>query len=206
MVIDKTEALVAIDVNTGKNVKHTSSEATIRETNMQAACEIARQLRLRNMGGIVIIDFIDMKNKNHQKEVLKNLQKNLEQDKAKSKVYPFTKLGLVQLTRQRVEESWEQHYFNDCERCGGTGHILAISIIADQIISKIRNFLISHPKVDFNIKGHSKVINYILDNKRFDSIESNFGIEIGYLKDDSFHPEKYFIVRKDTGNDIFNNK
>ena len=199
IIIEKTEALVAIDVNTGKNVKHQNNEETIFETNLQAAEEIARQLRLRNMGGMVIIDFIDMKNKNHQRDVLRRLQDRLEKDKAKTKIYPFTKLGLVQMTRQRVEEAWEQHFFVDCTHCGGTGRILSIPVISDHLLSKLRLFLASHPKIHLNIRAHSTVIEHLIETNSFDKIEKQFGIEIGYLKDDTCHPEKYIVIRRDTG-------
>ncbi|MCG6536119.1 MAG: Rne/Rng family ribonuclease, partial [Syntrophales bacterium LBB04] len=144
IIIEKTEALVAIDVNTGKNVRNQNNDETILETNLQAAEEIARQLRLRNMGGMVIIDFIDMKNKNHQRDVLRRLQEKLENDKANTKIYPFTQLGLVQMIRQRVEEAWEQHFFIDCTYCGGTGRILSVSVISEHLLSKIRLFLVAN--------------------------------------------------------------
>ncbi len=202
IVIDKAEALVAIDVNTGKNVKHTNSEETILETNLQAAEMIARQLRLRNMGGIVIIDFIDMKSPKDRRAVLKCLYDNLEKDKAKSKIYPFTRLGLIQLTRQRVEESWEQHYFIDCDRCSGTGRILSIPVICDQITSKINRFLSTHVRVDLNIRANEEVVDFLLKNNSFEKIEKQFKIEIGYLKDENYHPDKYLVIRKDLGTNI----
>jgi ribonuclease G len=203
IVIDRTEALVAIDVNTGKNIKHSNSEETIRETNLEAGEQIARQLRLRNMGGIVVIDFIDMKSKNDQREVLRHLQKHLEKDKAKSKIYPFTRLGLVQMTRQRVEDSWEQHYFVDCVRCGGSGRILSVPVIGDQIVSRIKRFLVLHPGIDLNVKANSEIVDFLLETKCFERIEKQFRIEIGYLKDENFHPENYLVVRRDSGSNIF---
>jgi ribonuclease G len=202
IVIDKTEALVAIDVNTGRNIKHSNSDETILETNMQASEEISRQLRLRNMGGIVVIDFIDMKNRNHQRDVLRTLQNHLETDKAKTKIFPFSKLGLVQMTRQRVEESWEQHYFVDCERCMGTGRLLSIPVIAEQVLSKINRFLFLHPGVNLNIRAHPDVVDLLLKNNSFQNVEKSFRIELGVLKDVSFHPETYLVIRVDTGANI----
>jgi ribonuclease G len=201
-VIDKTEALVAIDVNTGRNIKHSNSEETILETNTQASEEIARQLRLRNMGGIVVIDFIDMRSRNHQHDVLRTLQNHLEMDKAKTKVFPFSKLGLVQMTRQRVEESWEQHYFVDCERCAGTGRLLSIPVIAEQLISKINRFLFLHPRVNLNVRAHPDVVGLLLKNDSFQDVERRFKVELGILKDESFHPETYLVIRVDTGVNI----
>lgn len=202
IIIDKTEALVAIDVNTGRNTKHENSDETILETNLQAAKEIARQLHLRNMGGIVIIDFIDMRNRNHQRQVLRTLFEYLKLDKAKTRVFPFTRLGLVQMTRQRVEEAWEQYYFDDCQRCGGTGRILTVPIICEQLISKMKRFLVLHPAINLNVKASAEVLEFIESNKLFDEIEKRFGIEIGFLKDPDFHPEKFIVVRTDTGANI----
>jgi len=202
IVIDKTEALVAIDVNTGRNVKAQGNKDPILETNLEASEEIARQLRLRNMGGIVIIDYIDMKQRAHQRDVQKLLTSHLETDKAKTRVFPFTRLGLIQMTRQRVEETWEQHYFSNCERCGGTGRILSIPVICDQLINQIKRYLFDHPAINLNIRAHSDVINFILNSKGFQMIEEGYGIEIGYLIDDDFHPEKYLVVRTDTGKNI----
>jgi ribonuclease G len=202
LIIDKTEALVAIDVNTGRNIQHSNSDDTILETNLQAASEIARQLRLRNMGGIVVIDFIDMKIRTHQRQVLKRLHIALEKDKAKTKIFPFSKLGLVEMTRQRVDDSWEQHFFMDCDRCAGTGRILAIPVIADQVTSKIKRFLVLHPGLHVNVRAHPDVLDHMLANDTFNDIEKKFGTEIGYLKDESFHPEKYVVIRTDTGMNI----
>lgn len=114
LVIDPTEAMTTIDVNTGGYVGHRNLEETIFKTNLEAANAIARQLRLRNLGGIIIIDFIDMEDPEHQRQVLRVLEKALERDHAKTKCTGVTELGLVQLTRKRTRESLEQTL---CESC-----------------------------------------------------------------------------------------
>ena len=98
------------------------------------------------------------------------------------------------MTRQRVEEAWEQHFFIDCTYCGGTGRILSVPVICEHLMSKIRMFLVNNPKVNINIRANSAVIDHVLKNNYFDHIEKQFGIEIGYLKDDAFHTEKYVAI------------
>lgn len=124
IVIDETEALTAIDVNTGKFVGSSSLEDTIVKTNIEAAGEIARQIRLRDIGGIIIIDFIDMKNKNDISNVLAILRKNLKKDKIKTNIIDITKLGLVELTRKKIRRSLSRDFYKVCPKCEGRGHII----------------------------------------------------------------------------------
>jgi Ribonuclease G/E len=107
------------------------------------------------------------------------------------------------MTRQRVEDSWEQHYFVDCVRCGGSGRILSVPVIGDQIVSRIKRFLVLHPGIDLNVKANSEIVDFLLETKCFERIEKQFRIEIGYLKDENFHPENYLVVRRDSGSNIF---
>ena len=124
IVIDETEALTAIDVNTGKFVGSSSLEDTIVKTNIEAAGEIARQIRLRDIGGIIIIDFIDMKNKSDISNVLSILRKNLKKDKIKTNIIDITKLGLVELTRKKIRRSLSRDFYKVCPKCEGRGHII----------------------------------------------------------------------------------
>ena len=121
LVIDQTEAMTTIDVNTGAFVGHRNLEETIYKTNLEAAHAIAKQLRLRNLGGIVIIDFIDMREQEHARQVLRTLEKRVEKDHSKVTISEFTSLGLVQLTRKRTRESLEQILCEPCPTCHGRG-------------------------------------------------------------------------------------
>ncbi len=112
-----------IDVNTGAFVGHRNLEETIFKTNLEAATAIARQLRLRNLGGIIIIDFIDMEDEEHQRQVLRTLEKQLERDHAKTNIIGITELGLVQMTRKRTRESLEQVLCEPCSSCQGRGKL-----------------------------------------------------------------------------------
>src|SRR5881275_2980664 len=121
IVIDETEALVAVDVNTGRNKGGRDVEKTILQTNLEAADEIARQLRLRNIGGLIIGDFIDMKNRRDQQAVYNLMKDRLKRDKARTHVLPISQLGLMEMTRQRAQESLSDTIYENCPYCGGRG-------------------------------------------------------------------------------------
>ena len=127
IVIDETEALTAIDVNTGKFIGTSSLGDTVVKTNIEAAEEIARQIRLRDIGGIIIVDFIDMKDKNDIQSVLFILKKHLKKDKIKTNIIDITKLGLVELTRKKVRRSLSADFYKKCPTCEGRGNILDIA-------------------------------------------------------------------------------
>ncbi len=124
IVIDKTEALTVIDVNTGKYTGKNNFEDTVYRTNLEAAGEIARQLRLRDIGGIIIIDFIDMKAAEHRNGILSELRKELKKDRTKTVVLGITGLGLIEMTRKKVREELYSVLTEDCPRCGGAGRVL----------------------------------------------------------------------------------
>src|SRR5690606_22710025 len=121
LVIEQTEAMCTVDVNTGAFVGHRNLEETIFKTNLEAAATIARQLRLRNLGGIIIIDFIDMSDAEHQRQVLRTLEKALERDRAKTTINGVSSLGLVEMTRKRTRESLGQVLCEPCPVCLGRG-------------------------------------------------------------------------------------
>ncbi|KAB3531431.1 Rne/Rng family ribonuclease [Alkaliphilus serpentinus] len=125
IVIDTTEALTVVDVNTGKYVGSVDLEDTVFRTNLEAAVEIAKQLRLRDIGGIIIVDFIDMTNEEYEKRVLKELELALEKDRTKTKIMGMTHLGLVEITRKKVRQRLESHLQKRCNHCDGTGKVLS---------------------------------------------------------------------------------
>lgn len=137
IVIEKTEAMYVIDVNSGKNIKGRSLEKTILQTNVEAAKEIGKQIMLRNLSGIILIDFIDMRDKSHRFEVMKALKESLKIDKGNSKIYPFTELDLVQITRRRRGKSIYDSIEEKCDLCKGSGNILKLSYIEDLIKNDI---------------------------------------------------------------------
>lgn len=137
LVIDQTEAMTTIDVNTGAFVGHRSLEDTIFNTNSEATQAIARQLRLRNLGGIIIIDFIDMLSADHQKRVLHSLEIALSKDRAKNNVNGFSALGLVEMTRKRTRESLEHVLCSECEVCNGRGYVKSVETICAELLREI---------------------------------------------------------------------
>jgi ribonuclease G len=138
LIIDQTEALAVIDVNTGKFTGSTSLEDTVFQTNMMATVEIARQIRLRNLAGIIIIDFIDMVSDEERAKVIEKLTKEFERDKTKVNILGFTSLGLLELTRKKVKQSLQDLLLNECPHCDGTGYIISIDNLAHQAVRSIQ--------------------------------------------------------------------
>jgi ribonuclease G len=137
LIIDQTEAMTTIDVNTGAFVGHRNLEETIFKTNLEATQAIVRQLRLRNLGGIIIIDFIDMTDLEHRRQVLRALEKNLERDHAKTYISEVSSLGLVEMTRKRTRESLEHILCESCPTCGGRGSLMTAETICYDIFREI---------------------------------------------------------------------
>lgn len=152
LVIETTEALNVIDVNSGIRVKTTDQEENSFEVNKMAAEEIARQLRLRDMGGIVIVDFIDMDSADHRNELYKYMQELMAPDRAKHNVLPLTKFGLMQLTRQRIRPVTEINTTEKCPLCHGTGKIASTVVIDEQIERKISYYAIDRGESELTIK------------------------------------------------------
>lgn len=138
LVIEKTEALVSIDVNTGKNIGEKEQKKTILQTNMEAAVEISRQLRLRNLAGIIIVDFIDMKDIEDRKILLKVFEENLKKDRIKNTIVHFTDLGLVEMTRKRQGKELQDFYKEKCPYCDGTGTINSLESVVLEILSEVK--------------------------------------------------------------------
>ncbi len=137
LIIDQTEAMTTIDVNTGAFVGHRNLEETIFKTNLEATQAIVRQLRLRNLGGIIIIDFIDMKDSEHRRQVLRVLEKNLEKDHAKTHISEVSSLGLVEMTRKRTRESLEHVLCEACPTCNGRGSLMTAETVCYDIFREI---------------------------------------------------------------------
>lgn len=137
IVIDKTEALTSIDVNTGKNIGSSCVRNTILETNREAAVEIAKQIRLRNLGGIIVIDFIDMSSQEERDAIVDALKRAVSTDPARPTVYGMTRLGLVELARRRSGKSLEEIYMQKCRRCDGLGVILSPENIALKLYKRV---------------------------------------------------------------------
>ena len=142
LIIEHTEALHVIDVNSGNRSKNVSDQETNAfETNLAAAEEIARQLRLRDMGGIIVIDFIDMKSSDHKQKITEKMRKAMENDRAKHSILPLSKFGLMQITRQRVRPEMNISTTEKCPTCNGTGEISPSILFVDKIENHIASIL-----------------------------------------------------------------
>ena len=165
LIIEQTEAMSTIDVNTGAYVGHSNLEDTIFRTNLEAAVAIARQLRLRNLGGIIILDFIDMQSEAHQQQVLAALEKALAQDSARNQISHVSPLGLVEMTRKRTRESLEHILCEPCEACDGRGHVKTAETVCYEIFREIVRQHRTFPSSEFIIIAHDDVVEMLLDEE-----------------------------------------
>ena len=131
LIIEHTEALTVIDVNTGKNVAKSSLEETVYRNNLEAVKEVARQLRLRDIGGIIVIDFVDMEERRNRDEVIRTFREALARDKTRTQVFDISELGLVEMTRKRIGEGLLESFTSTCETCNGLGHEIDQSLLSD---------------------------------------------------------------------------
>jgi ribonuclease G len=185
IVIDHTEALVAIDVNSGRYVGKKDHEETILKTNLEAAKEIARQLRLRDIGGIIVIDFIDMEKESNKRAVLDTLKDSLRKDRSRTKTFQVSDLGLVEMTRQRVRPSLLHYYTDDCPACGGAGKILSLQSIGLKAERMIRRAVIGSKERELEMRLHPDAAAYLIEHngRRLDQLERRYKLDLD-IKDD----------------------
>ena len=195
IVIDQTEAMTIIDVNTGKFVGKENLEDTILKTNLEAVKEIAYQIRLRNLGGIIIIDFIDMEAPENRQKVFNAFKEAMKRDKAKNTIFNISELGLIQMTRKRVRESLGRTLCDTCPYCEGKGFVLSPRTICYEIFRKINRMSISRGS-RMIITAHPSVAELLSDEERYavEEIEEAKGIEIIVKEDSHMHQENYSIT------------
>ena len=166
IIIEPTEALVSIDVNTGRYTGKKDPEKTILKTNLDAAKEIARQIRLRDTGGIIVCDFIDMESKQNRERVLQELRTHLARDRARTKAFQVSELGLIEMTRQRVRQSLYQSQTESCPCCSGTGRIFTPETIVRRIERAVRRAATDGKERSLTARVHPEVALYALENER----------------------------------------
>jgi len=171
IVIQQTEALVAIDVNSGKSIQQKSIEQTALTTNIEAAEEIARQLRLRDLGGLIVVDFIDMKNPKHRLEVERALKKHVKADKAKTNVGKISRFGLMEMSRQRIRPSIEFGSFVTCDHCQGKGLVASTETLGVRFLRKLRFETLKSDTKRVNGMLPVQVADYLVNNKRKELLE-----------------------------------
>jgi len=196
LIIDQTEAMTTIDINTGAFVGHHNLEETIFKTNMEASQAIARQLRLRNLGGIIIIDFIDMVTDDHKRQVLKSLEKYLDKDPAKTQVCEVSPLGLVEMTRKRTRESLEHVLCEPCNTCGGRGTHKTVETVCYEIFRELlREARVYDEAQQLLVMANQEVIDTLLDEEATSLAELETFIKIPVkLQVESYYMQENYDV------------
>jgi ribonuclease G len=203
LCIDEAEALIAIDINTGRFKGKSDQEETIFRCNLEAAREIPRQLRLRDIGGLVVIDFIDMASEENRAAVLEELRHHLKKDRARTKTFAISELGLVEMTRQRVRPAMSSYYSMPCPECHGTGHVLSeASFMAkvERVIRRTgRNTLLSR----IELRVHPKRADHLLEEgfDRVAALENRYDIAVDVREDKELHHDDVRIL-DDRGKDV----
>jgi len=196
LVFNQTEALVAVDVNTGKHKGGKDQEETVLKANLEAAEEVAIQLRLRNMGGIIVIDFIDMASRRYQKRVMSALLKELKKDRARTRVLPFSDFGLIQLTRQREEESFLQKAYEPCPYCRGLGVVKSLFSLGLEIERKLGTAVYKYPKIKrFRLEAAPHLARYILEEEwnQLRHVARRRGIRISIIDNADLGFQEYIL-------------
>jgi len=196
IVIDQAEALTAIDVNTGRYVGKRNLEETILKTNLEAVREIAYQLRLRNIGGIIILDLIDMEKEENRRKVFAALQEYLSHDKAKTNIYQLSELGLIEMTRKRTRESLGRTLCEPCHYCDGRGFIKSAVTVCYEIFREIRRIARSAKEKKIMVSVNPEVADLLYDEERLtvDDLEQEFRKKLIIKADPALHQEQYEIV------------
>ncbi|MBO7181375.1 MAG: Rne/Rng family ribonuclease [Kiritimatiellae bacterium] len=203
LVIDETEALIAVDVNTGRHRGKGSQEEAILEVNMEAVEEVARQLRLRNIGGLVVIDLIDMKSRKHQNQIYKAMKAAVKRDRARTNVLPISELGLMEMTRQRQEESLLSQMYIDCPYCKGHGVIkspLALSVdIQRQIAAVMRKQQSAPGATDLQVLVAPSVMERLRneDEQMLVEMQRRYSGKLTFKSEVARHPESFAILDRD---------
>ncbi len=195
LVIEKTEAMHVIDVNSGHKITSNDVDQTILSVNLEAAQEIARQIRLRDIGGLIVIDFIDMKNPEHKKQLAKAMEDFMRKDRAQHTVLPLSKFGLMQITRERTRPEIAMNTAEECPSCNGTGKINPTILLADEIYRDLQSILQSRPKSDVHLHVHPYIDAYLKKGGWFRSRQFKWYWEfnkwIKIVPQDDYHINQY---------------
>ena len=208
IVIDETEALVAIDVNTGRHKGGKDQDALILKVNLEAAEEITRQLRLRNMGGLIVLDFIDMKSGRDRQQVHNRMRDGLRRDKAKTHILPISQLGLMEMTRQRHSESVRSAVYDDCPYCKGRGKVKSTVTMSVEIQRKLQELLKKRTRdeTDFQLRivVHPTVLERLRteDEKHLIEMEKRYFGKLSFRADTGMHAEQFKIVNVESGEEL----
>ncbi|MDL2407200.1 Rne/Rng family ribonuclease [Rhizobium calliandrae] len=197
LIMNQTEALVSIDVNSGRSTREHSIEDTALQTNLEAAEEIARQLRLRDLAGLIVIDFIDMEEKRNNRAVEKKLKECLKNDRARIQVGRISHFGLLEMSRQRIRASVLESTTQICSHCGGTGHVRSQSSVALHVLRGIEEYLLKNTTHDITVRTTPDIALYLLNHKRQTIVdyENRFGVSIVIDADNAVGTQHFAIDR-----------
>ena len=204
ITIDQTEALVAVDVNTGRFTGKRSQEETILKTNLEAAEEIARQLRLRDLGGIIVLDFIDMEEEANKKAVLETLRNRLKRDRSRTKAFAVSDLGLIEMTRQRQRPSLANYFTENCAACEGTGRVLSLSSATLKIERMLRRVGQRSKERQLLLRVHPDVAIHLVEQNadRLERLEKQYRFRVEIRDDPSLRRDEIRLFRGKTFEEI----
>ena len=197
LVIDKTEALTVIDVNTGKYVGKSNLGDTVYQNNLEAAAEILRQIRLRDIGGIIIVDFIDMEKEEQKEHLLSYMRELAKHDRTKTNIVDITSLGLVEITRKKSRQNLDSIIYSECPACHGRGRVESPETVSIRIASAIRRMeRSSHATEGYGIEVHETVAEELRQNQLMMNLAAEFGTDIKVTAKPGMHPENYSILQQ----------
>jgi len=204
IVIQATEAMVTIDVNTGRFTGKRSQEDTILQTNLEAAREIARQLRLRDLGGIVVIDFIDMEEEPNRRALMEAFRAALQGDRARTKIYPLSELGVMEMTRQRVREPLIHYFSEDCAACRGTGKTLSLSAVGMWVERSLRRVGARAKEKEVQLWVHPDLAVWLFDERghRLEAVERRYGLDVDIQEDPRLRRDEFRLYFPRTKRDV----
>ena len=204
IIIQPTEALVSIDVNTGRYTGKKDPEKTILRTNVDAAREIARQIRLRDIGGIIVCDFIDMETKSNRDQVLQELRTHLGRDRARTKAFAVSELGLVEMTRQRVRPSLWHSMTTDCPTCGGTGRVFTPEVVARRLERSLKRAGHEHRERQLSVRVHPEVALYLIEEepKFMQALQKATGLDLELRDDPMMRLDEFRLMSRPAGRDV----
>ncbi len=196
IVINQTEALVSIDVNSGRSTREHHIEDTALKTNLEAAEEVARQLRLRDLAGLIVIDFIDMDEKRNNRSVERKLSDCLRQDRARIQVGRISHFGLLEMSRQRIRASVLESSTEPCSQCGGSGHVRSVSSVALQLLRGLEEILMKGATHNLVVRTRTDVALYVLNHKRghLRDLENSFKVTLSVIADPTVTGQQSFII------------
>jgi ribonuclease G len=204
LIIQPTEALTAIDVNTGRYTGKKDPESTILKTNLEAAREVARQLRLRDIGGIIVVDFIDMESRGNRDKVLQELRTHLARDRARTRAFAVSELGLVEMTRQRVRPSLWQSMTAECPTCHGTGRVLRPEVVVRRMERSLKRAGADHKERQLAVRLHPEVALYLVEQEPnfLRQLEKQTGLELEVRDDPMMRLDEFRMMAKPAGRDV----